>query len=310
MSDDFTGEYMNSRGQQSTPFDDIEAQVRGEQLEDAPDSSTNDFLNSTGSQPIGEGILDTAGDVVGDIAGGIIEAPRQIIGGVMDATKELAQFMESVVPLGTVGGGEVTEDSFITTDEARTTTGALTRGVSQFVAGFLPALKGIKALGVTSKVAQVAGAGAVADALVFDPHEARLSDLIESNPSLSNPVTRYLESDPTDSDAEGRFKNAVEGLGLGGALDGFVKAVKLLRANRIEKNAARKLVTDRETASKLAGDDAAPSLELEPTPVFDADAGEFIPFEEKPLKKRLLVNLLSSEWVLVRLLVVMLRILT
>jgi hypothetical protein len=105
--------------------------------------------------------------------------------------------------------------------------------------------------------------------------------LIESNPSLSNPVTRYLESDPTDSDAEGRFKNAVEGLGLGGALDGFVKGVKLLRANRIEKNAARKLVTDRETASKLAGDDAAPSLELEPTPVFDADAGEFIPFEEK-----------------------------
>jgi hypothetical protein len=121
-----------------------------------PDSSTNDFLNSTGSQPIGEGILDTAGDVVGDIAGGIIEAPRQIIGGVMDATKELAQFMESVVPLGTVGGGEVTEDSFITTDEARSTGGAMIRDVAQFVTGFM----------ATKKIKGVAQLGTAANAMV------------------------------------------------------------------------------------------------------------------------------------------------
>ena len=166
--------------------------------------------------------------VAADIGEGIIEAPRQIIGGVMDATKELAQTMESIIPLGTVGGDEVTEESFLTTDEARSTTGGLVRGVSQFVTGFLPAVKGVKALGVTSKVGQAALGGAATDAFAFDPHEDRLSNLIQENESLANPVTEFLAAEPGDSDAEGRFKNALEGLGLGLALDGFVKSVKVL----------------------------------------------------------------------------------
>ena len=190
---------------------------------------------------------------------GIIEAPRQVLGGVMDAVNEAALALESAVPLGTLGGDDFTRETAATTDEARSTTGGLIRGVSQFVTGFIPALKGAKVAGITNKAARVMGAGAASDAFAFDPHEERLANLVEDFPALSNPVTRYLESDPDDSDAEGRFKNAIEGMGLGLAMDGFVKTVKVLRAGRIEKAAERQMIVDKDAAKKLA--EVEPAIE-------------------------------------------------
>ena len=216
------------------------------------------------------GALETFTGVTSDIAEGlIIEAPRQIVGGVLDATKELAQFMESIIPLGTLGGGEVTEESFIQVAPARTVTGGLVRGVSQFLTGFLPALKGLKVLGVGGQLVRAATAGAAADALVFDPHEARLSNLIEENEALKNPVTEYLAAQPDDTDAEGRFKNAIEGLGLGALADGLFRAVKVLRTNKIARDQERSRAKDKETATRLT---------QEPK----ADPGEAIPAGGEP----------------------------
>jgi len=76
------------------------------------------------------------------------------------------------------------------------------------------------------------GKGAVADATVFDPHEERLSNMIESVPELQNPVSEYLAADPSDSEAEGRFKNALEGLGLGALTEGVMLGLKAIRAAR------------------------------------------------------------------------------
>lgn len=247
MADDLTGSYMNSRGQAATAFDELMA-----------------------SQPPPDEPLITTEKVSGvasDIGLGLIEAPRQIIGGVMDATKELAQFLESQIPLGTLGGGDVTEESFITTDEPRSTTGGVIRGISQFLTGFVPGMQAGKAVGL-GKLTSAMVAGATTDAFFFDPHEERLANLIESNESLSNPITRYLEAKPDDSDAEGRFKNALEGLGLGVMAEGVFRGVKAIRANRIEKSEARQLIADKAEAKKLS--EVKPAIE-----------GEFIPFEEK-----------------------------
>jgi len=76
--------------------------------------------------------------------------------------------------------------------------------------------------------------GATASTIALDPHEERLSNLIQSYPALQNPVTEYLAADLTDSAAEGRFKNALESIGLDFALLGAVKAMKLFRAGREE----------------------------------------------------------------------------
>jgi len=120
-------------------------------------------------------------------------------------------------------------------DRPTSTVGQMTEGAAQFLVGFIPAVRGVRvlsggaALTSTGKLAQFAIAGAVADATVFDPHEKRLSDLIQQYPALQNPVTEYLASDPGDSKAEGRLKNALEGLILGAVLDGFVRGLRVMK---------------------------------------------------------------------------------
>ena len=121
--------------------------------------------------------------------------------------------------------------------------GKMIEGISQFLVGFYGASKlpGLKGLQPTTKVGQFAKAatqGAIADFTVFDPHQARLSNLIQEHPALANPVNEFLAADPNDSEAEGRFKNALEGLGLGALAEGFFRSVGAIRRGIIAKRAA------------------------------------------------------------------------
>ena len=61
---------------------------------------------------------------------------------------------------------------------------------------------------------------------------------MEQFPKLRNPVTNFLQAKPDDSVAEGRFKSALEGLGLGLGVDAFVKGVKFVRAGIAAKGVA------------------------------------------------------------------------
>jgi hypothetical protein len=75
--------------------------------------------------------------------------------------------------------------------------------------------------------------------VVIDPHEERLSNLIQEFDILENPVTEFLAASPDDSAALGRFKNALEGIGFDLALAGTfaagVKAVKLYRGGQADE---------------------------------------------------------------------------
>jgi hypothetical protein len=66
--------------------------------------------------------------------------------------------------------------------------------------------------------------------------------------TIKNPVTDYLQAKPEDGEAEGRFKNLVEGLGLGIATDGIVAALKQLKRIRF----LRATKGDTEAAKTLA----------------------------------------------------------
>lgn len=110
--------------------------------------------------------------------------------------------------------------------DPQSVTGKLIQGVAQFVTG-LALTKGI-APGGGGAIASAAH-GAESLAVAFDPHQERLSNLIEKFPVLSNPVTRFLQSKPDDSEALGMFKNAIEGTGMGELASGFVKGVRLLQ---------------------------------------------------------------------------------
>jgi hypothetical protein len=221
--------------------------------------------------------------VAKDIGGGIIETPRAILGGFLKATQEAGEALESVFGQLPTAGEDYEP---ISIDDPESTTGQLVQGVSQFLTGFLPALRGAKALGLVKSAPYVAGF--VADALVFDPQEARLSDLVQEYPTLQNPITEYLASDPNDSRAEGMFKNGLEGLGLGGLTDALFKVVKVVKGN---KNVKAQAEAAGETVEEFVGPklpefvgpDAPPIKEnqsLAPTGRIEIEEPEFIPFDK------------------------------
>lgn len=216
--------------------------------------------------PAERGVLETAGAVASDVGRGVTEIPRAIGAGVRDAVQEtvnlfgdVGNWFENTVKTGGIKvsrkGVEFVsfeelqdlrkkgKDLFTAAElpeiaDPESTTGKALKGVSQFLAGFGAAgkvLKALKPATTTAKVGKAAAQGAVADFTVFDPQEERLSNLLQEVPELQNPVTEFLAADSTDTNAEGRFKNAIEGLGLGVATDGFLLGLKTLRQARAAK---------------------------------------------------------------------------
>ena len=115
--------------------------------------------------------------------------------------------------------------------------GNVTESLSQFLAPFaaLGKVKYLQALGKAAPVAQ----GMLADFVAFDEHEKRLSNVINEM-GWGNAVTEYLAADPNDAWAEGRFKNVLEGAGLGALTGAVFHGVKYIRDGK----AAKTLVAD------------------------------------------------------------------
>ena len=84
-------------------------------------------------------------------------------------------------------------------------------------------------------------AGAVTDLTVFDPAEGRLSDMLVEFDSkvLNNAVTQYLATDEDDTEMEGRLKNVLEGMLIGGPLE-ILFGVKAFKKAKKTKDIAEK----------------------------------------------------------------------
>lgn len=131
--------------------------------------------------------------------------------------------------------------------EPESVTGQAATSVVQFLTGFIPALKAMRAaqlpalLGTGLGTAvEGAAAGAIGDVLSFDEHAQRLSNVIQSVPALQNPVTEWLAADDDDSALEGKIKQAVEGVGLGMATEAFMGSLRAFKRWRD----ARELMPD------------------------------------------------------------------
>ena len=252
--DDLSAEYQQHR-------QSLTGQADGNALLD-------EVLGSTESQPKGSPVSDSArqtGDdgknpiapsspvtsIAGDIGEGIIETPVQVVGGMSDAGRETFEALgsvadwlnENVADLEIEGGTGIEAldrplDALAglmpNIDEADSVTGGMVRSVAQFLGGFVGAGKFIPGKGLVPSMAK----GAASDAVAFDPHEDRLSNMIEEVPELANPVSEFLAADPNDGEAMGRFKNALEGLGLGALTEGVVRGVRAVRASRNAKTPA------------------------------------------------------------------------
>jgi hypothetical protein len=165
-------------------------------------------------------------------------------------------------------------------------TGGVVRALSQFGASMGIAGRALKGWQTTSTIGKFSKAmvtGAIADFAAFDETDKRLSDLIETVPELSNPVTEWLASDEDDTALESRLKNVVEGGLIGVGLEAIGPMVKQISAYRQLKRAQaqikpqadqlmaetiaaeRKVVTDLNEAMKVLGDPEADLVRVKAT---------------------------------------------
>lgn len=183
--------------------------------------------------------------------------------GVRNAGQELIDGSESLI--NWAFDSEVNLPDLPKVDKPLTTVGNITEGISQFSAGFIPVAGVLGKVAALPKIAALASkapklanflkvttAGAIADATVFDPKQAGISELIEEHPALSNPITEFLKSDPNEPEWEMRLKNAAEGALMGLPVDGLLYGLKFLKG-RIWKEAGEHSGRVAQEADKLTG---------------------------------------------------------
>ena len=159
--------------------------------------------------------------------------------------------------LDEIGDIVLPDDWFEVSDYRSGGFSGIVEGISQFAVGFLipggivgkgvsTVAKGAKAGSFLSKAANFANKnmvvngmlkGAAADMAAFDPHEHRLSNVLEQfdNPLANNAITQFLAADPNDSAAAGRLKNALEGLALGSVTDTLLAGLRSFKAHKTAK---------------------------------------------------------------------------
>jgi hypothetical protein len=119
--------------------------------------------------------------------------------------------------------GRDTDALNIPVGDSQTVIGGMVEGVTQFAVGLVGTGKIIgtaRAAGRAAQFANLTLRGAIVDAGMFDPYEDTLAEIAdEIGPEFTQSLASFLASDEDDNEAERRFKNAVEGAALGGALD-------------------------------------------------------------------------------------------
>ena len=121
----------------------------------------------------------------------------------------------------------------------------MTEGATRFVTGFIGPSKILKAVGLSGGLLKTGlrglTAGGVSDLTVFDPNEGRLSDMLVQfdSPVLNNAVTQYLATDEDDTEMEGRLKNVLEGMLIGGPLE-ILFGLKAFKKAKATKNLKEK----------------------------------------------------------------------
>ena len=160
--------------------------------------------------------------------------------------------------------------------DPQTIAGGLTKGVSQFLTGWFTGgkvLKGVKyatggykgvspflRAGTTGQVTKTMAQGAIADFTAFDEETGRLVDMVnEHAPFLNNPLFDYLSSDPDDTFYEARFKNALEGAGIGGTVEAVVRSFRYIKnlnkSRNKEKFNKKQLEEDEKFLQEINDDD-------------------------------------------------------
>jgi hypothetical protein len=180
---------------------------------------------ATMASAVGSMSVDFAKDAAMQVAGGVASTVQ----GFVNAGVAAADFIDNKF-----GDGKfIEEDDRFTFakdlfPESKYPVNRLVRGVTQFLVPY----GGItKTAGITGTVAKGVASMAT-DFLAFEGDEERVAALMQDVPQLANPFAAWLAGNSDDSEFEGRFKNMVEGLGLGVAAEGLFKVLRYIKSKK------------------------------------------------------------------------------
>lgn len=240
------------------------------------------------------------GGMVGDVAKGVAKGGADIVRNIWNAGVDVLEGMDSMAAKMGVGKGDLISDNakvqFQSIAEKPTdpTAEKVARGITKYGAPVAATM------GLGGGVLAGLAVGAGIDIATLDPKQERLSSIVRDEfPSLRGTAVvgaslDYL-ADTKGSDLENRFKNALEGIGVGAAaatvLRGAQKLGKFVGEYMGASKAAR-IPTLEEQASRVATDvtmsdkavqgeatlsTAAPAPSLDAPPVIDTEKTFFDP---------------------------------
>jgi hypothetical protein len=219
------------------------------------------------------------------------EGPRQAAGGFFDALNEAWQFageaadwIDTRLPApikeasDALRGKPLSESGFgkgkplPEIEPPKTVTGGFIRGGSQFMTAFIPAVgqmgtatAGLQTVGALTRnfpktlaFFNATTAGAFADAVAFDPKAPNVANLYVQLVGRDGPAAEaldeYLASDPNDSNAENRLKNALAGGLIGFGIEATVRGFKGMvseLAEQVTKHRAKQVIKGKYASTPL-----------------------------------------------------------
>jgi len=248
-------------------------------------------VSTSTAQPQGEdeGFLEQAGTFLADHGKALVE-------GVTDAWDSTADLVASTVEFGSnladnisdkglVEGWESTEFKEVESPlsinynpEYEWVSAQILSDVTQAVVSFVgvnkltPFLKGMQMASKAGRVGVEMGRGVAADIVGFKASEENLTNfLIETFPSLQNPLTEFMANDGTDDHVSGRLRNAFEGLGIGVLADSLMPFFKFARDVKKTDGSLKEVS---EVAEKHLAEDEAGNVvfkESAPSPIEVSD---------------------------------------
>lgn len=179
------------------------------------------------------------------IAGGALDAAQGVFSLGFDAAKWLDENLldvradaarHAMVAPNLLAGTAIDPKGAL---ENHTTAGKIVRTLAQVAIPFAGGLRALQGVKMVNSAVKAPAVGAAVDFSVLDPDEKHVSDVVRqlagTDSVFDNAVTQYLSSNSGDSHMESRFKNTVEGLGLGLAAEGVFKSIKAVRGHFLEK---------------------------------------------------------------------------
>jgi len=255
LGDSYMAHNDTMRG--SAAVESLDAMMRGQPKDEkAPPPKPPEAAPST---TVGQ----KAAAVGKDIGMGIIQSPRAAFKGTRDAfqsmidlSKEAVDFAGEHLPApptdvtarsearkAEVGNEPQNFGELPAGRKPESVTGGIEKNIVQFVMSLRSAGSQLKALGLPEASSFVASRAATAlKGFVgmfegFDGSQQNLSNLVQSSPTLANPVSAFLATKPDDADAVNRLKSAVEGTIGGQLVDAFVSGLRFLRSANVAKAA-------------------------------------------------------------------------